>query len=119
MDDYDQSNNGAGHEGQAQANATINGCSDFLKGAAGENAMLCAACGCHRSFHRKVVPTHFRDATHYLLFNHIPFVRPVPQPLQPPPPLMPQTEMPHELVAESGSEEDRSETDEESKERQN
>ncbi|XWS55284.1 hypothetical protein CRYUN_Cryun10bG0162200 [Craigia yunnanensis] len=148
----DQGNNGAGHEGQAQANAlrrwinrqaavgeqardtymecrrnvsvsagryTVDGCSEFLLGATGDqNAMLCAVCGCHRSFHRKVVPNQFRvDPARYLLFNDIPFVRPLPQPLQPPLPLMPQPEMPHEQIAESGSEEERSETDEESEER--
>ncbi|XP_022725105.1 zinc-finger homeodomain protein 6-like [Durio zibethinus] len=149
MDDNDKSNNGAGHEGQAQPKAvrrrlncqavgeqagdtnmecrrnislsacryTVDGCSEFLKGSAGENPMLCAACGCHRSFHRKVVPTHFRNYSNYLLFNGIPFVRPVQQPLQPPLPLMPQPEIPHELVAESASEEEGLETDEASEKR--
>ncbi|XP_022762551.1 zinc-finger homeodomain protein 2-like [Durio zibethinus] len=95
---------------------TVDGFSEFLKGAAGENPMRCAACGCYSSFHRKVVPTHFRNAEHYHLFKYIGFVRPVPQPLQPPLPLMPQPEMPHELIAESRSEEERSATDEESEE---
>ncbi|XVE67436.1 hypothetical protein DITRI_Ditri08aG0160800 [Diplodiscus trichospermus] len=93
---------------------TVDGCTLFLDETA--NSMRCAACGCHRNFHRKVVPADHRvDPAQYLLFNDIPFVRPLPQPLQPPLPLMPQPEIPHEQVAESGSEEEeeRSETDEE------
>ncbi|XP_021286447.1 zinc-finger homeodomain protein 2-like [Herrania umbratica] len=102
---------------------SVDGCSEFLKREAGrENAMLCDACGCHRSFHRKVLPTLYSEATHYLVFNDIPSVRPMPQPQQPPIPLVPQPELPHEQVAESESEgeeeeEERSGTDEESEDR--
>lgn len=39
----------------------FDGCGEFLKaGRDGTRAFLCAACGCHRSFHRKEV-THFQN----------------------------------------------------------
>ncbi|KAL5203366.1 hypothetical protein ABZP36_014318 [Zizania latifolia] len=31
----------------------VDGCGEFMPGAGDANALMCAACGCHRSFHRK------------------------------------------------------------------
>ncbi|XP_027338063.1 zinc-finger homeodomain protein 5-like [Abrus precatorius] len=33
---------------------SYDGCHEFLQGCDENNPMLCAACGCHRSFHRKL-----------------------------------------------------------------
>ncbi|KAG0477919.1 hypothetical protein HPP92_012638 [Vanilla planifolia] len=32
----------------------VDGCMEFMAG--GEDGLKCAACGCHRSFHRRVMP---------------------------------------------------------------
>ncbi|KAK7328309.1 hypothetical protein VNO77_22412 [Canavalia gladiata] len=43
---------------------SFDGCREFLQGSEENNAMLCAACACHRSFHRK-----------YTIYNPIPQTR--------------------------------------------
>ncbi|XP_022762552.1 uncharacterized protein LOC111308491 [Durio zibethinus] len=53
----------------------VDGCEKFVKGAGkGETkeALLCATCGCHRSFHRKVLlPPHLRDTRYYNIMNYL------------------------------------------------
>ncbi|TKW25703.1 hypothetical protein SEVIR_3G135800v4 [Setaria viridis] len=54
----------------------VDGCGEFMPGAgAGDDALKCAACGCHRSFHRK------DDGQRRQLL--------LPPPLAPPPPVTP------------------------------
>ncbi|MBA0688167.1 hypothetical protein Goari_005971 [Gossypium aridum] len=49
----------------------VDGCEKFMKRSASEDqtkeALFCARCGCHRSFHRKVMPPppHVRDNTRF------------------------------------------------------
>ncbi|XVF00610.1 hypothetical protein REPUB_Repub04eG0015400 [Reevesia pubescens] len=55
----------------------IDGCEKFVKGVGGQDetkeAFLCARCGCHRSFHRKVLspPPHVRDTRYYNIMNYL------------------------------------------------
>ncbi|KAK9287320.1 hypothetical protein L1049_015734 [Liquidambar formosana] len=62
----------------------IDGCGEFLKG--GEDgtpeALLCGACGCHRSFHRKELPSLCYRPSGILRRLH----QPAPPPPPPPPP---------------------------------
>ncbi|XWS62442.1 hypothetical protein CRYUN_Cryun06bG0011100 [Craigia yunnanensis] len=51
----------------------IDGCGKFLKGGQDDTkeALLCTTCGCHRSFHRKVLPPpHLRDSR-YNIMNYL------------------------------------------------
>ncbi|KAK7317259.1 hypothetical protein RJT34_01330 [Clitoria ternatea] len=35
----------------------VDGCREFMASSTGEGALICAACGCHRNFHRREVQT--------------------------------------------------------------
>ncbi|OMO92242.1 hypothetical protein COLO4_17762 [Corchorus olitorius] len=80
----------------------VDGCAEFIQ-RRGYNAdpLQCAACGCHRSFHRRVLSNETqlrRAAARFLFYND---VRPVLQPELPQPlrPLMPQpAQMPPALA---------------------
>ncbi|EOX97167.1 ZF-HD homeobox protein [Theobroma cacao] len=87
----------------------IDGCPKFVEGGHDDEikeALLCATCGCHRSFHRKVVlpPPHLRD-TRYSIMNYL---RSLPlaalQPRPPTPWLMQSPILPNcELIEGQGS----------------
>ncbi|KAK9287029.1 hypothetical protein L1049_015437 [Liquidambar formosana] len=86
----------------------LDGCGEFLKG--GEDgtpeALLCGVCGCHRNFHRKVLPSRRRPSGVLRLLNHQPAAIAVsppappqlpallPPPLSSPPPPPPPPQLP-------------------------
>ncbi|KAK9111858.1 hypothetical protein Scep_019377 [Stephania cephalantha] len=46
------------------------GCGEFMPGREGQAMMKCAACGCHRNFHRKEALNGGADHPHFLLHHH-------------------------------------------------